>query len=88
MGRSVILKTPKLEPNDSEITEDTSVKNSERENLSRRFSDTLKSKGRKLKLDRRFQSERRIVAIPQYKGPPRRKTIDQRADLKDRRDMH
>jgi hypothetical protein len=82
------MKTPKLESSDSEIAEDTSEKNREREDASRRFSDTINSKSRKLKLDRRVQSERRIDAIPQYKGPSRRQTIDQRSILIDRRDTH
>jgi hypothetical protein len=52
----------------------------------RRLADAINSKGRKLKLDRRIdQNDRRLDTASEYKGPSRRKTIDQRENMKDRR---
>jgi len=53
---------------------------------SRRLADSINSRGRKLKLDRRVdQQDRRADTATEYKGPARRKTIDQRENTKDRR---
>jgi hypothetical protein len=68
-----------------EMSDDTSEKSSEKKNTSRRLSDTAVSKGKKLNLDRRV-ADRRSDSAPPYKGPCRRKTIDQRVNLKDRRE--
>jgi hypothetical protein len=53
----------------------------------RRFADSLKSKSRKIKLDRRVADEdRRTGGSTEYKGPARRKILDRRESWKDRRD--
>ncbi len=68
-----------------EMSDDTSERSSERKNTGRRLSDTAVSKGQKLNLDRRV-ADRRSDSAPPYKGTSRRKTIDQRVNLKDRRE--
>ena len=83
------MKTPNIEsnksPNDSEMAGDSSEKSSERKNTNRRLSDTAVSKGQKLNLGRRV-ADRRSDSAPPYKGSSRRKTIDRRVNLKDRRE--
>jgi len=52
----------------------------------RRLADSINPRGRKLKLDRRVeQIDRRTDTASEYKGPARRKTIDQRENTRDRR---
>ncbi len=68
-----------------EMSDDTSEKSSEKKKTGRRLSDTAVSKGQKLILDRRV-ADRRSDSAPPYKSTCRRKTIDQRGNLKDRRE--
>jgi len=78
----------KKSANDSKITDDTSVENSEKKETGRRLQDAIISKDphRKMNLDRRTaRSDRRVDSDPHYRGPSRRYTIDRRLKLKDRR---
>ena len=68
-----------------EMSDDTSERSSERKKTGRRLSDTAVSKGQKPNLDRRV-ADRRSDSAPPYKGSCRRKTIDKRVNLKDRRE--
>ena len=84
------MKTPKRDPDEfpdnSQITDDASGGSREQKGSGRRYSDIINLKGRELNLDRRVvHRDRRTGTAPQYKGPSRRKTIDQRENLKDRR---
>jgi hypothetical protein len=72
---------------DSNITDDTGIKNGGKKATGRRLQDAITSKNpnRKLNLDRRATfGDRRDNTDPHYKGPARRNTIDTR-DAKDRR---
>lgn len=82
-------KEPNKSTNDSELTEDANVANSENKGAGRRLQDAtiLKDSNRKLNLERRIPGiDRRTDTDPRYKGPARRYTIDPRENLKDRRD--
>ena len=87
------MKTSKFEPNksaiDTEIKDDISVENNEKEGIDRRLQDKLSKEHpkRKMNLDRRtIGSGRRVDADSHYKGVARRYTIDRRLNLKERRD--
>ena len=67
------------------MNDEKSDDTSEGNNTGRRLSDTSVSKDQKLNLDRRV-ADRRSDSAPPYKSPSRRKTIDQRTNLKDRRE--
>jgi hypothetical protein len=70
-----------------ETNDETRLESGEESDNRRRLADSINSKGRKLKLDRRLdQNDRRLDSSSEYKGPIRRKTIDQRKNTKDRRD--
>jgi len=67
-------------------TDETGMQGQKSADSKRRLADSIDSKGRKLKLDRRLdQNDRRLDTASEYNGPGRRKTIDQRENLKDRR---
>ena len=71
---------------DSKVSVETGVDSKKETGMKRRFADSIDARGRKLKLDRRVdQRDRRADAASGYKGPARRKTIDQRVNTKDRR---
>jgi len=85
------MPAPKMEPNgspdDIDASDEASTESKKQVNNQRRLADSINSKGRKLKLDRRLdQNDRRMDKSSDYKGPSRRKTIDQRENTKDRRD--
>jgi hypothetical protein len=68
-------------------TESSDREAQEQTDSRRRFADSLKSKSRKIKLDRRVAEEdRRTGGSTEYKGPARRKILDRRESRKDRRD--
>ena len=74
---------------DSDISDDVSMLNTEEKDTDRRLQDILSKDHpkRKMNLDRRApKSERRVNTNPHYNGPVRRYTIDRRLNLKDRRD--
>jgi hypothetical protein len=76
-----------MAPEDSEKAEASSGESREQAKNQRRLSDSLKSKRRKLNLDRRVEGiERRGNGAGEYKGPARRKIIDRRESTTDRRD--
>ena len=82
-------KEPNKSANDSKLTEDAEVRDSEKKGAGRRLQDAtiVKDSNRKLNLDRRVPHvDRRADADPRYKGPSRRYTIDSRQNLKDRRE--
>jgi len=80
-------KEPNIFPENIEVIGETRVENGKQADTRRRLADSINSKGRKLKLDRRIdQNDRRLDSASEYKGPSRRKTIDQRENTKDRRD--
>jgi hypothetical protein len=69
-----------------ESIDETRAESRQQAEKRRRLADAINSKGRKLKLDRRIdQNDRRLDTASEYKGPSRRKTIDQRENMKDRR---
>jgi hypothetical protein len=85
------MPAPKIEPNgspdDIDASDEASTESKKQVNNQRRLADSINSKGRKLKLDRRLdQNDRRMDKSSDYKGPSRRKTIDQRENTRDRRD--
>ena len=72
--------------NDSVANDDSDEASGARKDESRRYLDAINSKGRALNLSRRDVSrERRINILARYSGSPRRKIIDRRASLDDRR---
>ena len=74
-------------PDDLVETESPDMDAQEQTDSRRRFADSLKSKSRKIKLDRRLADEdRRTGGSTEYKGPARRETLDRRETQKDRRD--
>ena len=92
------METPKTErnkfANDSEITDNSTVKSNKKKGTGRRLLDAILSKNsnRKLNHDRRIGhsnrrsgSDRRINTNHGYEGPTSRFTIDRRLNLKDRR---
>ena len=71
---------------DSVMTDDPAVNTVASKDKSRRYLDAINSKGRALNLSLRDVSrERRINILARYSGSPRRKIIDRRASLDDRR---
>lgn len=80
-------KVPDTLPDDEQTIDEASVEGRKQAEKRRRLADAINSKGRKLKLDRRIdQNDRRLDTASEYRGPSRRKTIDQRENMKDRRD--
>jgi hypothetical protein len=80
-------KVADIFPDDIETIDEPRAESRQQAEKRRRLADAINSKGRKLKLDRRIdQNDRRLDAASEYKGPSRRKTIDQRENMKDRRD--
>jgi len=76
-----------LSPDDLEETEEPGMEGQKPTKSQRRLSDSLNSKGRKLKLDRRVDGgDRRTDMATGNKSPARRKVIDRRESLDDRRD--
>jgi hypothetical protein len=74
-------------PDDLKEAETPVVDGQEQADNKRRFADSLKPKGRKLKLDRRVADEDRRTGGPaDYKVPARRENPDQRESRNDRRD--
>jgi len=72
---------------DLQQTEAATGEKQEQAKNQRRLADSLKPKGRKLNLDRRVEGiERRGGGAADYKGPARRKVIDRRESINDRRD--
>jgi hypothetical protein len=71
---------------DSVATDDSAKISGARKDKNRRYLDDINSKGRALNLSRRDVSrERRINILARYSGLPRRKIIDRRESLDDRR---
>lgn len=74
-------------PDDLEETEASAVESRKLTSNQRRLADSLNPKGRKLKLNRRAAGrDQRTSESTGYKGPARRKTLDRRENLNDRRD--
>jgi len=81
-------KESNISTDNVETIDETRVESRQQAEKRRRLADAINSKGRKLKLDRRIdQNDRRLDAASEYKGPSRRKTIDQRENMKDRRTL-
>jgi hypothetical protein len=79
-------KESNISTDNVETIDETRVESRQQAEKRRRLADAINSKGRKLKLDRRIdQNDRRLDTASEYKGPSRRKTIDQRENMKDRR---
>jgi len=77
---------PDLYPDDLEKTDESDVESQNPDKNRRRLSDSIDSRGRKLKLDRRANpKDRRTGTASEYKSPARRKTIDRRESPNDRR---
>jgi len=76
-----------ISPVDLEKTEASVIDDQKQSENKRRFADSLKPKGRKLKLDRRVADEdRRTGGSTGYNGTARRKILDRRESRNDRRD--
>jgi hypothetical protein len=76
-----------ISPDDLEETAASVMDDQKQAENKRRFADSLKPKGRKLKLDRRVaDEERRTAGSTGYKGTARREILDRRESLNDRRD--
>ena len=76
-----------VSPEKLEEVETAGLDDEKKAESQRRLSDSLSSKSRKLKLDRRVvDSDRRTGTSAEYKGPARRKNLDRRESLNDRRD--
>ena len=75
-----------ISTHNSLTTDDPAINTVAGKDKSRRYLDTINSKGRALNLSRRDVSrERRFNILAMYSGSPRRKTIDRRESLDGRR---